>query len=112
MDNSMVLALASLVAWLLSFAVGVLKAREWVEFVALTALQSGEGRKIVLNTLEEKHGSIEEKLDQLNSNLDHIAERLEARIETLSQRVEMQMNQLSKDYHDVDVRLSVIEGGK
>lgn len=112
MEDSMVIALTSLTAWLASFAVGVIKAREWVEGVALTAMRSGEGREIVHSILSEKHTTIEDKLDTLTANLETVADRLEMHIEVLSQRMESKLDRLHKDTHDLDVRLSVIEGGQ
>ena len=112
METSLVVALASLGAWLLSFAVGVLKARDWVEAVALSAMKSGAGRSIVTDAVQERHTRLEDKIDALTKSLETVATRLETRMEAMATRVEARLDRLDKDMHAVDVRLSVVESGK
>ncbi len=111
METSMVVALASLGAWAVSFAVGVLKARDWVESVALAAMKSGEGRSIVTEAVQERHTRVEDKMDALAKSLEVMTDRLETRIDALATRMESRLDRLDKDTHAIDVRVSVIESG-
>lgn len=114
MDHQAVIALTvvNLLAWLATFAVGVLKARDWVEAVSLAAMKSGAGRAIVTESVQERHSRVEDKIDSLNKNLESMADRLETRIESLAARMETRLDRLDKDTHAIDVRLSVIESVK
>jgi hypothetical protein len=112
METSLVVALASLGAWVVSFAVGVLKARDWVESVSLSAMKSGAGRSIVNEAVQERHTRVEDKMDALAKSLESVADRLETRIEALAARMETRLDRLDKDTHAIDVRLSVIESVK
>jgi len=114
MDSRIVIVItvANLFAWLLTFAVGVLKARDWVEAVALAALKSGAGRSIVTESVQDRHTRLEDKIDSLTKSVENVADRLETRIEALAARMESRLDRLDKDTHAIDVRLSVIESSK
>lgn len=112
MDMPVILSAASLVAWIVSFAWGVLKARDWVESVALNALKSGEGRTVMVDAVSDRHSRVEDKLDALAQHLASVADRLEVRIEAVAVRMESRLDRLDKDAHALDVRLSVIESVK
>lgn len=109
MDTPTIVSYASLGAWAISFAWGVLRARDWVEKVALGALKSGEGRSVMVDAVSDRHTRVEDKLDALQHNLESIADRLEERIEAVAIRMETRLDRLDKDAHQLDVRLSVIE---
>lgn len=112
METSLIVALASLGAWLLSFGVGILKARDWIESVALSAMKSGAGRAVVTEAVQERHTRVEDKIDVLTKSLESVADRLEGRIEALATRMETRLDRLDKDMHAIDVRLSVVESVK
>ena len=112
METSLAVALVSLVAWIVSFAVGVLKARDWIENVSLAAMKSGAGRSIVNDTVQERHSRVEDKIDVLTHSLESVADRLETRIEALATRMEARLDRLDKDMHAIDVRLSIVESVK
>jgi len=108
MDESVV-AWASLITSAGSVIVMVLKARDWVEAVALSALKSGSGRAAVAEVMQERHSRVEDKMDALAKSLESVADRLETRIEALATRMDSRLDRLDKDTHAIDVRLSVIE---
>lgn len=114
MDSQIIIVITvvNLLAWLLTFAAGVLKARDWVEAVALSALKSGSGRSIVTESVQERHSRLEDKMDSLTKSLEVVADRLEKRIDALATRMESRLDRLDKDTHAIDVRLSVIESSK
>lgn len=105
----------SIVAWVGfitsvgSVIVAVLKARDWVEGVALAALKSGAGRAAIAEVMQERHSRVEDKMDALAKSLEIVADRLETRIDALATRMEARLDRLDKDTHAIDVRLSVIE---
>lgn len=107
--DSEIVAWAGLITSAGSVVVTVLKARDWVESMALAALKSGAGRAIITETVSEKHSRFEDKMDALAKSLESVANRLENRIEALATRIDARMDRLDKDAHDIDVRLSVIE---
>lgn len=109
MSIELALSAASLVTTLGAFIVGVLKARDWVEAVALAALKSGEGRAVVVEAMTDRHSRLEDKIDALTQSLTTIADRLEGRIENVAIRMEARLDRLDKDAHQLDVRMSVIE---
>lgn len=92
-----------------SIVVAVLKARDWVEIVSLSALKSGAGRLVIAEAVQERQSRAEDKMDALAKSLESVANRLEARIDALSTRMETRLDRLDKDTHAIDVRLSVIE---
>ena len=112
MTIELALSVGSLVTMLIAFLVGVLKARDWVETVALAALKGGEGRSVVVDAVADRHSRVEDKLDTLTQSLSGMADRLEGRIENLSARMEARLDRLDKEQHQIDVRLSVIESTK
>ena len=109
MDTPTIVSYVSLAAWAVSFAWGVLKARDWVERVALSALKSGEGRTVMVDAVSDRHSRVEDKLDALTQHVTLIADRLEGRIEAVAVRMESRLDRLDKDAHQLDVRLSIIE---
>ena len=106
---------SAVVAWVgLATSVGtvivsVLKARDWVESVALAALKSGAGRAAVSEVVQDRQSRAEDKMDALAKSLESVADRLETRIEALATRMDSRLDRLDKDTHAIDVRLSVIE---
>lgn len=106
---------SEVVAWVgLATSVGtvivsVLKARDWVEAVALSALKSGAGRAAVSEVVQDRQSRAEDKMDALAKSLESVADRLETRIEALATRMDSRLDRLDKDTHAIDVRLSVIE---
>lgn len=107
--------LASFVAlggWGVSVVVGVLKARDWVEGVALAAMKSGAGRSIVTESVQDRHTRLEDKIDSLTKSVENVADRLEKRLESVAARMEARLDRLDKDTHAIDVRLSVIESSQ
>ena len=109
MEMPAIVSYVSLAAWVVSFAWGVLKARDWVETVALNALKSGEGRTVMVDAVSDRHSRVEDKLDALTQHVTSIADRLEGRIEAVAVRMETRLDRLDKDAHQLDVRLSIIE---
>lgn len=109
MTLELALSIGSLVTTVASLALGVLKARDWIESIALAALKSGEGRAVVVEAVAERHSRIEDKLDALTQSLASMADRLEGRIESLSVRMETRLDRLDKDAHQLDVRMSILE---
>jgi hypothetical protein len=109
MEMPAIVSYVSLGAWVVSFAWGVLKARDWVETVALNALKSGEGRTVMVDAVSDRHSRVEDKLDALTQHVTSIADRLEGRIEAVAVRMESRLDRLDKDAHQLDVRLSIVE---
>lgn len=107
--DSEIVAWAGLVTSAGSIIVAVLKARDWVESVSLSALRSGAGRAAVSEVVQERHSRVEDKMDALAKSLENMADRLETRIDALATRMETRIDRLDKDTHSIDVRLSVIE---
>jgi nitrate/nitrite-specific signal transduction histidine kinase len=107
--DSEVVAWAGLVTSAGSVIVAVLKARDWVEAVALAALRSGAGRAAVSEVVQDRQSRAEDKMDALAKSLESVADRLETRIEALATRMDSRLDRLDKDTHAIDVRLSVIE---
>lgn len=107
--NDSIVAWAGLVTSVGSVIVAVLKARDWVEAVALSALKSGAGRAVIAEAVQERQSRAEDKMDALAKSLESVADRLETRIEALSVRMEARLDRLDKDTHAIDVRLSIIE---
>ena len=112
MTLELVLSVSSLATTLVAFFVGVLKAREWIESVALNAMRSGEGREIVVDSMRDRHTRVEDKIDVLTRSVGSMTDRLEVRIEQLSVRMESRLDRFDKEQHQIDVRLSVIESVK
>lgn len=112
MTLELALSVGSLLTTLAAFLLGVLKARDWIESVALNAMKSGEGRSIVVDAVSERHTRVEDKIDALTASVSAMTDRLEVRIEQLSVRMEARLDRLDKEQHQIDVRLSVIESTK
>lgn len=112
MTDGEIVAWAGLATSAGSIVVAVLKARDWVESVSLSALKSGAGRAVIAEAMQEKHSRVEDKMDALAKSLENVADRLETRIDALSVRMEARLDRLDKDTHAIDVRLSVIESAK
>jgi GTP-dependent phosphoenolpyruvate carboxykinase len=96
---------AALGGWGVSVVVGVLKARDWVEGVALAAVKSAEGRAAVLEATTDKHSRVEDKLDVLAKRLEEVV----SRIDGLSRKVEERMDRLDREVNSMTVRVAVLE---
>lgn len=107
--DSEIVAWAGLATSAGSVVVAVLKARDWVEGVALSSLKSGAGRAAINEVVQERHSRVEDKMDALAKSLESMGGRLETRIDALATRMEARLDRLDKDTHQIDVRLSVIE---
>lgn len=92
-----------------SVVVAVLKARDWIEAVSLSALKSGAGRAVIAEATQDKHSRVEDKMDLLAKSLESMGDRLETRIDALAVRMEGRLDRLDHDTHAIDVRLSIIE---
>lgn len=104
-----VAAVVGVLAWLGTIVVAVLRGRELVAKMALSAIGSLEGRSVVLAITSDKHGRIEEKLDTLVRSLDGMAVRLEGRIDQMTSKIETQLTRLDADTREMEVRLAVLE---
>jgi|GEM_PF-3617043 hypothetical protein len=88
-----------------SIVVAVLKARDWVEGVALAALKSGAGRAVIAEATQDKYSRVEDKLDTLARRLEEVV----ARIDGLSRKVEERMDRLDREVNSMTVRVAVLE---
>ena len=104
--------IASLIAWGVSAITTVLKGRDLVEKIALSALKSADGREAVLSITGEKHDRIEEKLDALTKTVDALATRLEGRIDQMGAKLEARHEKIDASAHEMDVRLTKVETRK
>ena len=102
-------ALATLLGWLASVAVAVVKGKDWLEEVALRTLRSAEGRAAVLEITSDHNDRLEEKLEAITRAVDGLGARLEGRMDAMSSKIEARLERLDGDSRALDKRLFLIE---
>lgn len=105
MSDGEMIAWAGLLTSAGSIVVAVLKARDWVEGVALAALKSGAGRAVIAEATQDKYSRVEDKLDTLARRLEEVV----ARIDGLSRKVEERMDRLDREVNGMAIRVAVLE---
>lgn len=102
-------ALATLLGWLASVAIAVVKGKDWLEEIALRTLKSAEGRHAVLDITRDHHDALDEKLERIARAVDGMGARIEGRMDAMSQKLESRLDRLDGDARLLDKRLFVIE---
>lgn len=103
------MALSGAVGGIVSMFTVPLKYRGFVVRTALEAVESQQGRNLILAIAAERQLRIEDKLDQLNRSVDAVAKRLESRIDQMQANMTQQISKVDAEARQLEVRLVRIE---